>query len=97
MSGGMAADGPNVVLMERLMDALYQAYQTFLAAHPGEVSPATATNGVLSAAAKMLIIVHGHASPDEEELVSWDVYKDACVAELDRILSAPQDASGGRG
>jgi hypothetical protein len=32
----MAADGPNVVLVERLMDALYQAYQAFLAAHPAE-------------------------------------------------------------
>jgi hypothetical protein len=93
MSEQMAADGPQGVLTEQLVGALYQVYQQFLAAHPGEVSPATATHGVLEAAAKILVTVHGHASPDEEALVSWEVYKDACVAELDRVMSEPQDAS----
>ncbi len=66
MAKEMAADGPDVRLTEQLKDALYQVYQQFLAAHPGEVSPATATHGVLAAAAKILVMVHGHASPDEE-------------------------------
>lgn len=87
--GMMAADGPHQGHTEELIDALYQAYEAVLAAHPGEVSLATATHGVLAAAAKILVTVHGHASPDEEALVSWEVYKDACVAELDRILGAP--------
>jgi hypothetical protein len=95
MSEERAAGGPNVVLTDQLIDALHQAYQAFLEAHPGEVSPATATNGVLAATAKLLIIVHGHANPDEEELVSWDVYKDACVADLARLLSEPQHPGGG--
>jgi hypothetical protein len=95
MTEKMAADGPDGGLTEQLSDALYQAYHAFLAAHPGEVSPSTATTGVLAAAAKILVTVHGHASPDEEALVSWEVFKDACVAELGRLMSAPQGVSGG--
>jgi hypothetical protein len=95
MSEERAAHGPNIVLAEQLSDALYMAYHAFVEAHPGEVSPATATTGVLAATAKLLIIVHGHANPDEEELVSWDVYKDACVADLARLLSEPQNPGGG--
>jgi hypothetical protein len=34
-------------------------------------------------------------SPDEEALVSWEVYKDACFAALDRIMSESQVAGGG--
>jgi hypothetical protein len=94
MDGEMVADGPDMGLTEQLIDALYQAYQAFVAAHPGEVSPATATHGVIAAAAKLLVTVHGHASPDEEALVSWEVYKDACVAEFNRTLSEPQEAGG---
>jgi len=95
MSEERAPGGPNIALAAQLSDALYGAYHTFLEAHPGEVSPATATDGVLAATAKLLIIVHGHANPDEEELVSWDVYKDACVADLARLLSEPQSPGGG--
>jgi hypothetical protein len=95
MAEEMAADGPDVRLTEQLKDALYQVYQQFLAAHPGEVSPATATHGVLAAAANILITVHGQANPDEEALVSWEIYKDNCLAELDRIMSEPQAAGGG--
>jgi hypothetical protein len=95
MAQEMAADGPDVRLTEQLKDALYQGYHQFLAAHPGEVSPATATHGVLTAAANILITVHGQASPDEEALVSWEMYKDTCLAEFARILSEPQ-AAGGR-
>jgi hypothetical protein len=91
----MAADGPNPGLTEQLVDALYQAYQAFHTAHPGEVSPATATHGVLAATAKILVTVHGHASPDEEALVSWGAYQDACVAALDRLMREPHGASGG--
>jgi hypothetical protein len=94
MAEEMAAGGPDVRLTEQLKDALYQVYQQFLAAHPGEVSPATATHGVL-AAAHILITVHGQASPDEEALVSWEIYKDTCLAELDRMMSEPQAAGGG--
>jgi hypothetical protein len=94
MAEEMAADGPNGGLAEQLSDVLYQAYHAFLAAHPGEVSPATATTGVLGAAAKILVTVHGHASPDEEALVSWEAFKDACIAEFGRVMSAPPDASG---
>jgi hypothetical protein len=50
----------------------------------------------LAATAKLLIIVHGHANPKEEELVSWDAYKGACVADLARLLSEPHNPSGGR-
>ena len=96
MAKEMAADGPDVRLREQLKDALYQVYQQFLAAHPGEVSPATATQGVLAAAANILITVHGQASPDEEALVSWAMYKDNCLTELDRILSEPQAAGDTR-
>jgi hypothetical protein len=95
MAKEMAADGPDVRLTEQLKDALYQVYQQFLAAHPGEVSPATATHGVLGAAANILITIHGQASPDEEALVSWELYKDNCLAELDRMLSEPQATGGG--
>jgi hypothetical protein len=95
MAERMAADGPDVRLTEQLKDALYQLYQEFLAAHPGEVSPATATHGVLAAAANILLTVHGQASPDEEALVSWELYKDGCLAELDRMMSEPQAAGGG--
>ena len=94
MGEGMAAEGPQGGLIEQLRDVLSQVYDDFLAAHPGEVSPATATHGVLAAAAKILITVHGQASPDEDALVSWDAYKEACIAELDRRLSDPQAASG---
>ena len=94
MGEGMAAEGPQGGLIEQLRDALYQVYHDFLAAHPGEVSPATATHGVLAAAAQTLITVHGQASPDEDALVSWDAYKETCIAELDRLLSDPQAASG---
>lgn len=34
------------------------------------------------------------ANPDEEGLVSWEASKDACIAELDRLLREPQDAGG---
>jgi hypothetical protein len=95
MSEEMAADGPQVGLTEQLKDALYHAYQQFVGAHPGEVSPATATHGVLAAAAHILVTIHGQASPDEEALVSWDAFKDTCVAELDRLLREPQEAHGG--
>ena len=95
MAEEMAAAGPDVGLSEQLKDALYQVYQQFLAAHPGEVSPATATHGVLAAAAHILVTVHGQASPDEEALVSWELYKDACLAELDRVMSEPRAAGGG--
>ncbi len=95
MAEGMAAEGPQEGLTEQLRDALYRVYHDFLAAHPGEVSPATATHGVLAAAAAILVTVHGQASPDEEALVSWELYKEACVAELDRLLSTPQGAGGG--
>jgi hypothetical protein len=95
MAEEMAADGQDVGLTEQLSDALYQVYHAFLAAHPGEVSPATATTGVLAAAAKILVTVHGHASPDEEALVSWEAFKDACMAEFGQIMSVPQDASSG--
>ena len=65
MSEERAAHGPNIVLAEQLgSDALYMAYHAFVEAHPGEVSP-PATTGVLAATAKLLIIVHGHANPDE--------------------------------
>jgi hypothetical protein len=90
MAEEMAADGPDMRLTEQLKDALYQVYQQFLAAHPGEVSPATATHGVLAAAANILITVHGQTSPDEEALVSWELYKDACLAEFDRVMSEPR-------
>jgi hypothetical protein len=95
MADEMAADGPDVGLTEQLSDAIYQVYHAFVAAHPGEVSPPTATTGVLAAAAKILVTIHGHASPDEEALVSWEAFKDACVAEFGQMMSAPQDASGG--
>jgi len=95
MAEEMTADGPDVRLTEQLKDALYQVYQQFRAAHPGKVSPATATHGVLAAAANILITVHGQASPDEEALVSWDAFKDTCLAELDRLMSEPQAAGDG--
>jgi hypothetical protein len=65
MSEGMATDGPQVGPTEQLKDALYQAYQQFVATHPGDMSPATATHGVLAAAAHILVTIHGQASPDE--------------------------------
>ena len=95
MAEEMAAGGPDVGLTEQLKDALYQAYRQFLTAHPGEVSLATTTHGVLAAAAHILITFHGQASPDEEALVSWELYKDACLAEFDRVMSEPQAARGG--
>jgi hypothetical protein len=95
MSEGMATDGPQVGPTEQLKDALYQAYQQFVATHPGDMSPATATHGVLAAAAHILVTIHGQASPDEEALVSWDAFKDTCVVELDRIMREPQEAPGG--
>jgi NAD(P)-dependent dehydrogenase (short-subunit alcohol dehydrogenase family) len=95
MAEEMAADGPDVGLTEQMKDALYQVYQQFLAAYPGEVSPATATHGVLAAAVHILITVHSQASPDEEALVSWERYKNTCLAELDRMMSEPQAAGGG--
>ena len=95
MAEGMAADGPQAGLTAQLRDALYQAYQHFVARHPGEVSPATATHGVLAAAAHILVTIHGQASPDEEALVSWDAFTDTYVTELARLLREPQDASGG--
>jgi hypothetical protein len=76
----MAADGPQAGLAAQLRDALYQAYQHFVATHPGEVSPATATHGVLAAAAHILVTIHGHASPDEEALVSWGAFPDLARA-----------------
>ena len=94
MAEGMAADGPDGGLTEQLKDALFQVYQEFLEAHPGELSPATARGGVIAGMAKILVTIHGQASPDEEALVSWEVYKSACLAELDRIMSEPQEASG---
>ena len=95
MAEGMAADGPQVGLTEQLRNALYQAYQQYVATHPGEMSPATATHGVLAAAALILVTIHGQASPDEEALVSWDAFKATCIAELDRLMSEPQVAHGG--
>jgi hypothetical protein len=95
MAEGMAAAGPQAGLTEQLKDTLYQAYQQFVMTHPGDVSPATATHGVLAAAAHILVTIHGHASPDEEALVSWDAFKDTCVAEFDRLLREPQAAHGG--
>jgi hypothetical protein len=95
MAEGMATDGPQAGLTEQLKDALYQAYQQWVATHAGEVSPATATPGVLAAAALILVTIHGQASPDEEALVSWDAFKATCVAELDRFMSEPQAAHGG--
>jgi hypothetical protein len=94
MAEGIIVDGPEGGLTEHLKDALLQVYQEFLEAHPGEVSPAAARRGVIAATAKMLVTIHGHASPDEEALVSWEAYKNGCLAELDRIRSEPQDASG---
>jgi hypothetical protein len=96
MSEERAADGPNMALTERLMDALYQVYHAFLGAHPGEVSSATAMTGVIAAAANILITVHGQANLDEERLVSWDAYQDACIAELDWLLREPQGAGGAK-
>jgi hypothetical protein len=75
---------------------LNQQSQFWRGLHPGEVSPATGTAGVLAATAKLLIIIHGHANPDEEELVSWDASKDACVADLARLLSEPHNPGGGK-
>ncbi|MDQ3828199.1 MAG: hypothetical protein M3361_02585 [Candidatus Tectomicrobia bacterium] len=95
MAEGMAADGPQAGLTEQLKDALYQAYQQFVVTHRGEVSPATATHGVLAATAHILVAIHGQVSPDEEALVSWDAYKGTCVVELDRRLREPQTAHGG--
>jgi hypothetical protein len=47
MAEERATHGPNIVLAAQLSDALCVAYHAFVEAHPGEVSPATATNGGL--------------------------------------------------